>query len=169
MSALFEIRNSPIAGVGVFAIAPIKQGQSVHFMVGVRCTLDDVIKLVHDGSEAASDPFQIDDSTFLDLEERSRSFNHSCQPNLYVRGENEMVALRDIEVTEELTFDYATTMKYDAEKIISSGHELWTCVCCCGKDNCRGEINEFKTLPADIQAYYISNRYMPDYLLKHYV
>jgi SET domain-containing protein len=122
--------------------------------------------LVGEGKEQPSDPFQIDDNEYLDLEETSRSFNHSCDPNIFVRGKNEMVSLRDIEEGEELTFDYSTTMKYDAEKIQAAGFELWTCQCACGAANCRGIIDEFKTLPASLQAKYRQNGWLPDFLMR---
>ncbi|HMV41511.1 MAG TPA: SET domain-containing protein [Leptospiraceae bacterium] len=35
--------------------------------------------------------------------------NHCCEPNCGVRGQIVFVALRDIEINEELTFDYAMT------------------------------------------------------------
>ena len=45
-------------------------------------------------------------------EERELSMlysNHSCNPNLGLRGEITFVAMRDIAVGEELTHDWATT------------------------------------------------------------
>jgi uncharacterized protein len=169
ITTLFKVEHSPIAGVGVFALQDIPEGILVHRMEGELSTLDEMIARVHTGDEAASDPFQIEDDLFLDLEETSRSFNHSCNPNVYVRGKNELVALRPIPKGEEITFDYATTMRYDAEKILASGHELWTCTCLCGAANCRGIIHEFKTLPQEIQEYYVGHRYLPDFMLAHYV
>lgn len=165
---LIIVEHSPIAGMGAFALQDIPQGAVVHHMVGEVATLDELIVRVHAGAEAASDPFQIEDDLFIDLEETSRSFNHSCAPNVYVRGNNELVALRPIRKGEEITYDYATTMKYDAEKILASGHQLWTCTCFCGAETCRGIIHEFKTLPQERQDYYITHRYLPDFMLRHY-
>mgnify|MGYP001338960185 CR=1 FL=1 len=167
-TSLIIIEHSPIAGMGAFALQDIPQGAVVHHMVGEVATFDEMIVRVHAGAEAASDPFQIEDDLFLDLEETSRTFNHSCNPNAYVRGNNELVALRPISKGEEITFDYSTTMKYDAEKILASGHDLWTCTCICGAENCRGIIDEFKTLPQERQDYYVTHRYMPDFMLRHY-
>lgn len=169
MSTSFvKVEHSPIAGVGVFAIQDIPKGTVVHRMVGDVATLDELSVRVQAGAEATSDPFQIDDDLFLDLEETSRSFNHSCSPNVYVRGHNELVALRPISKGEEITYDYSTTMKYDAEKILALGHELWTCVCLCGAEQCRGIIDEFKTLPQERQEYYVTHRYLPDFMLRHF-
>jgi len=167
-TSLIMVKRSPIAGVGVFALQDLPEGTIVHRMVGDVATLDELIVRVHTGDMAASDPFQIEDDLFLDLEETSRSFNHSCDPNVYVRGSRELVALRTIPAGQEITFDYSTTMKYDAEKILASGHELWTCVCLCGAAACRGIIHEFKTLTPERQRYYIAHRYLPDFMLRQY-
>lgn len=166
--SLVVIERSLIAGVGAFALQDIPRGTVVHRMVGDIATLDELIVRVHAGAEAASDPFQIEDDLFLDLEETSRSFNHSCDPNVYVRGTHELVALRAIPRGEEITYDYSTTMRYDEEKILASGHALWTCPCLCGARACRGIIHEFKTLPQERRAYYVANRYLPDFMLRHH-
>ena len=58
---------------------------------------------------------QIDDDLFIapvTEEERELSMlysNHSCDPNLGVRGEITFVAMRDIRAGEELTHDWAMT------------------------------------------------------------
>jgi hypothetical protein len=52
--------------------------------------------------------------------------NHSCNPNLGVRGEITLVAMRDIRVGEELTHDWATT-----------DDDEYSVECECGAANCR--------------------------------
>ena len=52
--------------------------------------------------------------------------NHSCNPNLGVRGEITFVAMRDIRVGEELTHDWATT-----------DDDEYSVECECGAANCR--------------------------------
>jgi len=62
-------------------------------------------------------------------EERELSMlysNHSCNPNLGVRGEITFVAMRDIPVGEELTHDWATT-----------DDDEYSVECECGAANCR--------------------------------
>ena len=56
--------------------------------------------------------------------------NHSCDPNLGLRGQITLVALRDIEVGEEVCFDYAMTdcTPYDEFE------------CRCGTAACRGTV-----------------------------
>ncbi|MFA5838446.1 MAG: SET domain-containing protein-lysine N-methyltransferase [Candidatus Paceibacterota bacterium] len=163
-----EIKKSKIAGNGVFTNKEIKKGQTIYFLEGELCSLDEVIRRVNEGKEEPSDPLEIDDEEYLDLNEISRTFNHSCEPNSYIKEKNELIALRDIAVGEEITFDYSTTMNDNEEKIVSAGRELWTCKCNCGSKKCRGIIDQFKTLPEGMRKYYISNRFMPDFMLKKF-
>ena len=54
--------------------------------------------------------------------------NHSCEPNCGIIGSCLLVAMRDIEVGEELCFDYAMTDTNDYDEF----------VCACGTPSCRG-------------------------------
>jgi uncharacterized protein len=57
--------------------------------------------------------------------------NHSCQPNCetdQIRGKMWVIALRDIEAGEELTYDYNL---YDGED---------DAPCLCGSERCRGSL-----------------------------
>src|SRR3989338_9089783 len=101
-----KIRKSKIAGEGVFTDIDIKKEQTICFFEGVQCTLGEMISLVDEGKEEGSDPLGIDDEIYLDLDELSRTFNHSCNPNTFIRGRNELVALRDIKAGEKITYDY---------------------------------------------------------------
>lgn len=162
----FIIKKSNIAGNGVFANEEIQKGQTIYFLNGELCSLDEVIKRVNEGKEEPSDPLEVDDDEYLDLDEVSRTFNHSCNPNSFIRGKNELVAMQDIKKGEEITYDYSTTMNDNEEKIVSAGRELWTCKCNCGSKNCRGIIDQFKTLPKEIKQFYINNKFMPEFMLK---
>ena len=71
--------------------------------------------------------------------------NHSCEPNLSVRGKREMIALRDIAAGEELTFDYSITVD-----------ELpWTMDCLCATPSCRKVVRAIQFLPPDMVASYL--------------
>ena len=137
---------------------------------GELCTLEEMIQRVDEGKEEPSDPLQIGDEEYLDLDETSRTFNHSCAPNCFVRGsvDCELVALRDIKKGEEITFDYSTTVNENDEKIQNARFAYWMCPCHCGSPLCRGIIDQFKTLPKKVQNFYIKNKYMPDFMLKKF-
>lgn len=56
--------------------------------------------------------------------------NHSCEPNLELRGQIVLVALRNIAAGEELCFDYAT----------ADGSDFDEFSCRCGAPACRGMV-----------------------------
>jgi hypothetical protein len=73
--------------------------------------------------------------------------NHSCDPNTGVRLTPRgmiVVALREIAVHEELTYDYSTYLANPYESM----------QCRCGASNCRGVIGNFSSLPADLRQRY---------------
>lgn len=73
--------------------------------------------------------------------------NHSCDPNTGVRLTRKgtiVLALRDIAVHEELTYDYSTYLDNPYENMR----------CLCGAPNCRGVIGNFITLPAELRQRY---------------
>jgi uncharacterized protein len=163
-----EIRESNISGKGSFAKNPIKKGERICFMDGKLITVEEMINLVDCDKEQGSDPLGVDDEMYIDMDELYRSINHSCKPNAYLRGRNELVASRDIDKDEEIFYDYSTTMDDNKEKIEVGGGELWDMECKCGNDNCRRIISQFKTLPKKLQRYYLRNSYAPDFILRNY-
>lgn len=168
MKSNIVIRNSDIAGKGVFANENIKKGEMIYSLGGELCTLDEIMKRVFDGVEDQSDPLGIDEEMYLDLDEISRTFNHSCNPNSYLKGKSDLIAMRDIRAGEEITYDYSTTMSDNREKIEKAGGTLWTHKCNCRSENCRKIIDQFITLPKERQNFYLSNMFMPDFMLKKF-
>src|SRR4030095_12517582 len=105
-----EVRDSKIHGRGLFAIADIAKNEIVAIKGGHivdRKSLREKITPLLGPVE-----IQIGDDLFiapLTEEERELSMlylNHSCDPNLGVRGEITFVAMRDIRAGEELTHDW---------------------------------------------------------------
>jgi hypothetical protein len=79
-------------------------------------------------------------------EEREASMlysNHSCQPNLGLRGEITFVAMRDISAGEELTHDWALTDDDD-----------YAVECHCGASQCRGTLTGKDWQRSDLQQRY---------------
>jgi len=166
--SFFKIKKSKISGKGVFTDKGIMKGQTICFLKGEICSLDEMIKRVKGGREEPSDPLGINEEQYIDLDEFSRTFNHSCDPNAFIKGKNELVALRNIKKGEEITYDYSTTMNDNEDKIIKAGRTLWTCKCNCKEKNCRGLIDQFKTLPDKMKEFYIKNKFAPDFILKRF-
>ncbi|HVA82967.1 MAG TPA: SET domain-containing protein-lysine N-methyltransferase [Candidatus Aquilonibacter sp.] len=160
-----EVRDSKISGGGVFTKIKIDRGQTICNLEGERINLNEMINRVNQGAERGSDPLQTGDEEYLDLDEFSRTFNHSCNPNSFIRGKKELVALKKIEAGEEVTYDYSSTMD-DNYKNASRG--IWTNKCNCGSKNCRGSVDQFRLLTKKIREFYLENRYAPDFILKKF-
>jgi SET domain-containing protein len=65
-----------------------------------------------------------------------------------------LVAIKNIQKGEEITWDYSTTMKNDD----------WTMMCQCGAKNCRKIIKEFKFLPKERKLFYQKTGIIPQYI-----
>ena len=147
-----RVVTSRIHGYGVVTTRPFAAGALVCMGDGVLypddVEFDDTYALVLPGEDSpAGDPL------FWDLVDQTRWFNHSCDPNCEVRSKwdhetNTMrawwVALRDLEVGEEITYDYAFTAEV-AEP------------CACGAARCRGLIvdddpENLRRLPDHLRA-----------------
>src|SRR5258707_14203449 len=113
LSPKTEIRESRIHGRGLFATADVAKDEIVAVKGGHivdRKTLREKIT-----PRLGPVEIQIDDDLFIAPvieEEREVSMlysNHSCDPNLGMRGEITFVAMHDICAREELTHDWAMT------------------------------------------------------------
>lgn len=74
----------------------------------------------------------------------ARYMNHSCEPNCGVRGLYRIVAMRDIQKGEQITWDYEMTEKSD----------WWKLKCKCGSKECRKVIGNYKNMPKRIREKY---------------
>src|SRR6266705_674378 len=107
-----DVKQSPIYGKGLFAVEPIHKGEIVCVKGGHVFTGE---TLRNTSPSLGPAEIQIADDLFIGpvtQEEREGSMtfsNHSCDPNIGVRGQIIFVAMRDIEAGEELTHDWAMT------------------------------------------------------------
>lgn len=141
-----EVRESPIHGKGLFAKAPIACGEIVAVKGGYILSQQQWSERER---ELGSAEIQITEELFIATvgqEERDGAMlytNHSCDPNIALQGQIVFVAMRDIAVNEELTFDWATTD--DGEYVMA---------CKCGNAQCRGTITGKDWMKPDLQAKY---------------
>ncbi len=132
-SEAVEKRVSGIEGRGLFARVPIGAGEIVAVKGGVILDRAAWLRIREEISPAE---IQIEDDLFIgpasgeDVEANLLCLNHSCEPNVGVRGQVTFVALRPIEPDEELTIDYAM-IDGDPEERMD---------CSCGTPSCRGVI-----------------------------
>jgi SET domain-containing protein len=154
ISSKAAVRESPIHGTGLFAVEPIARGELVCVKGGYifdRQTLNSM----PDWFRAAE--IQIAEDLFIgpvDEDEREGSMifsNHSCEPNIGVKGQVVFVAMRDIEAGEELTHDWATTDDDDYQM-----------KCNCSARNCRRIVTGKDWQRKDLQEKY--SGYMSWYL-----
>ena len=150
------VRESKIHGKGLFATEPISKGEIVCIKGGYifdRRKLDELKGAIGPAE------IQIADDLFIgpvDTDEREGSMifsNHSCDPNIGVKGQIVFVAMRDIHSGEELTHDWATT-----------DDDSYEMECKCGAVNCRGVITGQDWRREDLQQRYAG--YMSWYLLE---
>lgn len=71
-------------------------------------------------------------------------FNHSCEANAGFQGQIVLVALRDINVDEQICFDYAMAVSVPGYRFD----------CRCGSKNCRGTITGEDWMRPDLQKRY---------------
>jgi uncharacterized protein len=117
-------------GCGVFAREPIKQGELL-CLWGGRVIAEDEID--YNMPNLTQRVLQIDDNLYFltpEILEPSDCFNHSCEPNAGFTGQIGLIAMRAIEVGEEICMDYAMcdSKPYDEFD------------CYCGSANCRGRV-----------------------------
>ena len=131
-----EIRQSPIAGLGLFATAPIAAGTVVSRLGGRLVSATELDNLF---AAAATDPdhpyidtIDVTETHHLVLPPRCPNGygNHSCDPNLWWVNAYALATRRDIAADEEVTNDYAT----------STGDERYSMACSCRTTHCRGTI-----------------------------
>jgi uncharacterized protein len=156
-----ELRRSPIQGHGVFATAPIAAREIVHHMAGEIISAPQCIYRVLSGQLRIDDPLHISDTSYIVLDPISVSFNHSCDPNALISRVATMIARRDIAVGEEITFDYAATVKR------SFYTTIWSMRCLCRSPSCRGRITDIRSLQAATLRDYISVGGLQDYILEY--
>jgi SET domain-containing protein len=125
-----EVRESKIHGRGLFAKADIAKGEIVAIKGGHIIDRETLRREITPALGPVE--IQIGDNLFIapvTADERELSMlysNHSCNPNIGMRGEITFVAMRDIRAGEELTHDWAMTDDDD-----------YSVECNCGTPHCR--------------------------------
>lgn len=144
LTAKAQARPTENRGDGAFVIAPISRGETVAVFGGFPVTRAQLEGLPEERKRRS---IQIDSDLFLvsgETREPGDMVNHSCAPNCGMRGDIIVVALRDIAVGEELTYDYAMSDASDYDEF----H------CACGAATCRGVIRGTDWRDATLTARY---------------
>jgi SET domain-containing protein len=152
-----EKRVSHIQGRGLFARDAIAAGEIVAVKGG---SIMDRSTLAVVGSEIAAAEIQVEDNLFIaprtavEREANMLYLNHSCAPNVGVRGQITFVAMRDVSPGSELTIDYAMIDGDPSERM----------VCSCGTRGCRKVITGEDWRLPELQRRYAGyfSRYIED-------
>ncbi|PYM19006.1 MAG: hypothetical protein DMD81_04530 [Candidatus Rokuibacteriota bacterium] len=156
-SAKTAKRRSRIEGRGLFAREPIAAGEIVAVKGGAIMDLTTFARLRDQVSPAE---VQIEDGLYIapcsadEIEANILCLNHSCDPNVGVRGQVTFVAMRDIPAGAELTIDYAMIDGDPAERM----------ECSCGAPECRKVVTGDDWRRPDLQRRYAGyfSRYIQD-------
>ena len=138
--ALFEIRASPIQGVGVFARRAIAAGTRIAEYAGEVITEREADRRYDERSMMRHHTYlmSLGDGRCIDAfvgGNAARFINHSCEPNceaVEADGRVWIDAIRPIEAGEELTYDYAY------ERADGDDERFYRCRC--GAATCRRTI-----------------------------
>jgi hypothetical protein len=158
LSPKCELRQSLIHGQGIFARDLIKKDE-IYAVKGGSILTGESLKRCD--KELLPSFLQIEEDFFIGAISKEEyhlsmiGFNHSCNPNAGFRGNVICVAMRNIQVGEEITYDYATFITKD----------YLSFKCSCGFSECRnvitGEDWKKKELQEKYEGYfslYIENK-----------
>jgi len=136
-----QVRESGVHGKGVYAIRPLKAGDTVLEYKGEIITWEEALdRHPHDPEQPNHTfYFHLDDGHVIDGKHQGNSakwINHACEPNVEAEQYGMRVflkALRDIEVGEELFFDYGLIIDARMTAKLKKEYACW-----CGAATCRG-------------------------------
>jgi uncharacterized protein len=162
LSPKTEKRTSPIQGRGLFARTTISAGEVVAVKGGA---IIDAAALALIRDQVSPAEIQVEDDLYIaprtaeEVEANILCLNHSCDPNVGVRGQITFVAMRDIPAGAELTIDYAMIDGNPAERM----------KCSRGTPHCRKVITgndwllpELRRRYAGYFSRYIQERFVAD-------
>jgi hypothetical protein len=129
------LHASPLGGCGLFAVEPIRAGDTALIWGGASYTGEEGAQEAKRAGKAVMQwapgvySVETDDDDDDDL---AFKINHGCDPNVWMRDAFTLVARRDIAAGEELLADYA--LWETSEAYVAS----WECHC--GSAQCRRRI-----------------------------
>ena len=153
LSPKCEIRNTEKCGKGVFAKEFIQKDEIVCIGGGYILTVYD--EDWFDG-EMADKPIEIADDFYIgpctddDVALCQQVLiNHSCSPNVGIKGQIIYVAMKPILPNSEISCDYAMICAVKSKSKLVFGFK-----CKCGSPDCRGEVTESDWSRPDLQERY---------------
>jgi uncharacterized protein len=160
------VGDSGIDRKGVFANRAFKKGAIIHTLQGKEISIPEIEHIYLSGiNRISADGYQVSDDRYMFLDTFSAYINHSCNPTCGVIDRCTLIALRDVNEGEEISYDYST-VEWTPEEYRIYDYAEWPMVCRCGEPNCRKLITCFPCLSDSIKQTYISAGTLPDHI-KH--
>lgn len=142
------VKETPGKGLGVFASRDIRKDETIAEFTGPKIKIENLNDFP---PEVVEHLFNVGADEYLVAREPEVRTNHSCDPNAGIRKETQLVARRDINQDEEITFDYSMIMADD-----------WEMDCQCGSPLCRKRIGKYRDLPGPLKEKY--RDYTPEWI-----
>ena len=135
--------KSKIHNNGIFAVRDLKKGEIVGIIQGLK-----KFKVNRNMNDVLSNPDWIGfkKHNWIDPILPYKHLNHSCNPNVAIKGHKTLVAIRNIKKNEEVAIDYS----------IIEADPRWYMICSCKDKKCRGTIKAIQKLPKKVY-----DKYMP--------
>lgn len=127
-------------GKGVFAKEKIKKGELIASFDGRIYGWNSKLWT----QDLYDHVIQFEERKWRDSKGVAMLINHSCEANSGIKNLFDVVAMRDINPSEEITWDYE----------MSEDHPWWRMKCKCGTKSCRKEIGAYKNMPEKIRKKY---------------
>lgn len=139
-----QVRRSGVHGKGVFAVAPLAEGETIIEYVGQIISWKEAQRRHPHNPDEPNHTFYFsieDGSKVIDAAvggNSARWINHSCDPNCEADEDDDthrvfIKALRNIKPGEELSYDYGLIIDEPYTKKLKAEYQ-----CLCGSKNCRG-------------------------------
>ena len=132
-----HIGKSKLHGKGLLASRDIKKGEIIFIIKGKKINF--LIDSKQKAQKAGLNWIGWGKNKWIDPARYALYFNHSCEPNSGIRGKVTIVALCNIKMGEEVTFDYS----------LNESDVFWHIRCNCGSKSCRKTIRSVQFLPPE--------------------
>ncbi len=137
----FSVQVSPIHGVGLYSKHAFSEGEDIYKIEGSRVTADYDANFCEGpnwiglGWHEWLIPEHANPIMFT---------NHACLPNAIISDGLTVIALRDINIGDEIVVDYSTT----------EVDPFWRMLCSCRAATCRKQIQAFSHFPHEMRRLY---------------
>ncbi len=131
----FTLRKSSINGHGLFVNRDYKKGEFIGYIHGPVIVTREMSNPIL--AKNSMNWIGVGRYSWIDTEKSPfRYINHSCDPNVAIRGKRTVYALKDIKAGTEIVMDYSLT----------EADEEWKIACNCRSIYCRKQIGPISTL-----------------------